>query len=65
MAVVDCVQFSAVLADSGETQGRNMLTALASADLDFVVCVCVSSEADRMSKEMGGVLDGCTTIIIP
>lgn len=63
MATVDCVQFSAVLTDSGETQGRNLLTTLASSDLDFVVCV--SNEADRMSKEMGGVLDGCTTIIIP
>lgn len=52
-----------ILADSGETLGRNMLTTLASADLDFVVCV--SNEADRMSKEMGGVLAGCTTITIP
>lgn len=47
-----------MLADSGETQGRNMLTGLASDDLEFVVCVCVvcvSYEPDRMSKEMGGV----------
>lgn len=63
MAVVDCVQFYAVLADSGGSECRNMLTALASADLVFVVCV--SNEVDRMLKEMGGVLDDCTTIIIP
>lgn len=47
MVVVEIVSNSlGELADSGETRGRNMLTALAFADLDFVVCV--SNGADRM-----------------